>query len=161
MSTDAYKDWQALQVRRPDDLPPAVPLAWQVEKHSEHGQRLSNRRLPADFPHEVERGTAADALASLALGEAIRRTALHYRPSTVHEALELGATWNEVAAALDCTPDEARDVLRAYADGQRHLYEGYESEGRRPIGFTAEQHREACALTELADDEPAAAEGAR
>lgn len=31
-------------------------------------------------------------------------------------------------------------------------------EGRRPIGFTAEQHRAAFALTELADDESAAAE---
>jgi len=158
VSTDAYKDFQALQVRRPDDLPPAVPLTWQVEKHSQHEERLSNRRLPADFPHEVERGTAADALAALALGEAIRRTALHFRPSTVHEALQLGATWNEVAAALDCTPDEARDVLRAYADGQRRLYEGDERGGRRPLGFTAEQHQEAHALTELGDDESAAAE---
>ncbi|QIP74760.1 hypothetical protein [Streptomyces sp. VN1] len=158
MSTDAYKDFQALQVRRPDDLPPATPLTWQAEKHSQHAERLSNRRLPADFPYEVERGTAGDALAQLALGEAIRRTALNYRPSTLHEALELGATWQEVAAALDCTPDEARDVLRSYADGQRHLYEGDEREGRKPIGFTAEQHRAALALTELADDESAAAE---
>lgn len=161
MSTDEYKDFQALQVRRPDDLPSAVPLTWQAEKHSQHGDRLSNRRLPADFPYLVERGTAGDALAALALGETIRRTALAYRPSTVHEALQLGATWNEVAAALDCTPDEARDVLRSYADGQRHLYEGDEREGRRPIGFTAEQHQEAHALTELADDESAAAEGDR
>jgi hypothetical protein len=158
VSTDAYKDFQALHVRRPDDLPPASPLTWQAEKHSQHGDRLSNRRLPADFPHEVERGTAGDALAQLALGEAIRRTALSYRPSTVHEALQLGATWNEVAAALDCTPDEARDVLRSYADGQRHLYESIEAEGRKPIGFTEEQQQEAHALTELADDESAAAE---
>lgn len=158
MSTDAYKDFQALQVRRPADLPPATPLTWQAEKHSQHAERLSNRRLPADFPYEVERGTAGDALAQLALGEAIRRTALNYRPSTLHEALELGATWQEVATALDCTPDEARDVLRSYADGQRRLYEGDEREGRKPIGFTAEQHRAARALTELADDESAAAE---
>lgn len=72
--------------------------------------------------------------------------------------LELGATWQEVATALDCTPDEARDVLRSYADGQRRLYEGDEREGRKPIGFTAERHRAALALTELADDESAAAE---
>ncbi|MFD3569861.1 hypothetical protein [Streptomyces sp. NPDC058677] len=161
MSTDAYKDFQALQVRRPGDLPPATPLTWQAEKHSQHAERLSNRRLPVDFPYEVERGTAGDALAQLALGEAIRRTALNYRPSTLHEALELGATWQEVAAALDCTPDEARDVLRSYADGQRHLYEGYEREGRKPIGFTAEQHRAVLALTELADDESAAAEASQ
>ncbi|MFG3158081.1 hypothetical protein ACGF7W_39280 [Streptomyces sp. NPDC048219] len=158
MSTDEHKDFLALQIRRPDDVPPVTPLSWQAEKHSQHGDLLSNRRLPADFPYEIERGTAADALAQLALGEAIRRTALNYRPSTVHEALQLGATWNEVAAALDCTPDEARDVLRAYADGQRHLYEGIEREGGRPIGFTADQQRAALALTELADDESAAAE---
>ncbi|MFC8012590.1 hypothetical protein [Streptomyces cinereoruber] len=158
MSTDKYKDFQALQVRRPNDLPPATPLTWQTEKHSQHGDRLSNRRLPADFPHEVERGDAGDALAQLALGEAIRRTALSYRPSTVHEAMQLGATWNEVAAALDCTPNEARNVLRSYADGQRHLYESTAREGRKPIGFTVEQQQEAHALTELADDEPAAVE---
>ncbi|MFE0453116.1 hypothetical protein ACFW2D_17885 [Streptomyces sp. NPDC058914] len=65
MTTDNYARWKALQIRRPDDIPPATPFMWHAEKFTEHNDRLTNNRLPADFPHEVERGDADDALAAI------------------------------------------------------------------------------------------------
>ncbi|MEV4438055.1 hypothetical protein AB0K09_03400 [Streptomyces sp. NPDC049577] len=155
MSTDAYKHWQDLHVTHPGDVPPATPLTWLAEKHQQHITRLTNRLLPADFPHEVDRGTADDALAVLALREAIRREMEHGRGAYLHDALDLGATWNQAAAALDLTPDEARDLLRAWAEGQRKLHAGSEERGETPLGLSAEQYAAVLALVELGDDEPA------
>ena len=151
--TEQRDEWNALEIRRPGDVPVPTPLAWQIEKHGEHSDRLMNNVLPADFPYEVERGTADDALAVLALRESIRRDIEHGTGNRVHEALMLGATWRQVAAALDVDPGQARELLRAYADGQRRLWVGYEEEGVKPIGFTADQHAAALALCELGDDE--------
>ncbi|MEV5239112.1 hypothetical protein AB0K89_08360 [Streptomyces cinnamoneus] len=155
MGTDAYKHWQELQVCRPGDVPPATPLTWLAEKHQEHADRLTNRLLPAEFRHEAERGTADDALAVLALREAIRREAEYGRGAHVRDALQLGATWNQAAAALDLTPDEARRLLRVWAEGQRHLYTASEERGEQPLGLSAEQYAAVLALADPADDEPA------
>ncbi|MGW1902956.1 hypothetical protein ACWCQB_37570 [Streptomyces hirsutus] len=155
--TEQRDQWDALEIRRPDDVPVPTPLTWQVEKHTVHSDRLMNNMLPADFPYEVERGTADDALAVLALRESIRRDIEHGTGNRVHEALTLGATWTQVAAALDIDPGQAREVLRAYADGQRQLWLGYEEQRVKPFGFSAGQHAAALALCELADDEPAPA----
>lgn len=48
----------------------------------------------------MERGTAADALAVIALRESIRRDVEHGRAVHAREALELGASWEDVAAAI-------------------------------------------------------------
>lgn len=164
MSTPEHDRWNSLTVRRPDDVRTApggpVPLTWQMEKLSQHDDRLSNNRLPADFPYDIERGDAGDALAALALRESIRQDIEHGRGSRVHEAMELGATWNEVAAALTVTPDEARTLLRQWASGQHHLYRGnVERAIDNPLGLSPEQHAAVLALTELADDERAQPEG--
>jgi hypothetical protein len=166
MSTPEYERWTALEIRRPDDVRTSpggpVPLTWMAEKHSHHADRLANRMLPEDFPHPVERGDAGDALAALALREAIRRDMELGRGNRIHEALRLGATWSQVAAALDVTPGEARELLRAYADGQQHLYRGDVERGlSRPLGFSPEEHAATVALCELADDQSAAAVAAR
>nr|WP_107908832.1 hypothetical protein [Streptomyces chartreusis] len=159
--TDEYERWKALEIRRPDDVRTSpggpVPLRWQAEKLGEHADRLGNNALPADFPYEVERGDVDDALAVLAIEEAMRRDLAHGRGNGVHRALKLGATWSQTAASLGITPEEARTVLREYADGQRRLWLGYEQEGVKPIGFSAEQHAAALALVELGDDETATA----
>ncbi|GHC39471.1 hypothetical protein [Streptomyces cinnamoneus] len=156
MSADAYKHWRELQVCRPGDVPPATPLMWLAEKHQTHTDRLTNRLLPAEFQQEAERGTADDALAVLALREAVRREMEYGRGAHIRDALQLGATWNQAAAALDVTPDEGRQLLRAWAEGQRHLYIASEERGEQPLGLSAEQHATVLALAELADDEPAA-----
>ncbi|MFE2294857.1 hypothetical protein [Streptomyces sp. NPDC059452] len=148
---NAYQHWQAKAVRRPDDVTTATPLNWQTEKYGEAERRLTLRHLPS-ATRPTERAIAADALAKLALGESIRRTVLRYRAGAVHAALELGATWAEVAAALDSTTDEARAALRSYAEEQRQRYEDDRMAGQNPTGFSPEQHRSALALAELADD---------
>lgn len=156
MGTPEYQRWQGLTVRRPEDVRTApggpVPLLWQIEKHTEHHDRLMNLRLPADFPHEVVRGDASDALAVLALCESIRRDVDNGRAHTVRQALDLGASWPEVAAALGVEVDEAREVLRSWADGQRSLWVWYEEKGERPFGLDVEEYAAVLALCEAGSD---------
>ncbi|WP_228973203.1 hypothetical protein [Streptomyces sp. DH12] len=158
MTTDQHADWTDLEIRAPHDVPVATPLSWQIEKVSRHEDRLfrnrmPTRRTPVRSPQEVEPGDAHDALAVLALRESIRRDVECGRGNRIHEALGLGATWRQVAVALDVAPQVARQVLREYADDQRDMWLGYEQEGVRPFGFTAEQHAAVLALCELGDDE--------
>nr|BBK08014.1 hypothetical protein [Streptomyces sp. TP-A0584] len=157
MTTAQHEDWTRLEIRRPEDVPPATPLSWQVEKVSRHEDRLFRNRLPAHSPRQVERGDAGDALAVLALRESIRREMEWGRGNRIHEALELGATWRQVAGALDVAPHAARQLLREYADGQRELWLTCDEREERPFGFTAEQHTDVLALCELGDDETAPA----
>lgn len=166
MSTE-YEQWHEHTVRRPDDvrMPNGgpVPLAWQCEKRTRHNDRLMNSRLPADFPYDVERGGTDDVLAVLALEESMRRDIEAVRASRVREALALGATWAQVAAALDITPDDARQLLRTWAEAQhRLLYLRDVEEGRgRPLGLNTDAYAAVLALTELGDDEAARAEERR
>ena len=72
-------------------------------------------------PGEYPPLTAAEHLEMLALGEAI---AFYYRhPSQVDGAVRAGATWAQIAAARNTTPEAARDAYREWADGQ-HTYAG-------------------------------------
>lgn len=154
MTTDARAQQEAPTVRRPDDVPAFTTLSRLLEQRAAHDDRLLNNRLPADH-RPVERGTAADALAGLALGEAVRRRIANEHGSRVREALELGATWSETAAALDVEPGEARELLRAWVEGQHRLYRRDLEDGRpRPLGLDDQEHAAVLALVELGDDEP-------
>jgi hypothetical protein len=125
-----------------------------MEKLSAHDDRLSHSRLPADFPHPIERGDAGDALAALALRESIHRDIQHGRGGRIREALELGATWRQIADAMDITPDDARTLLRDWANGQHHLYRSdVERAVDHPLGLTTERHTAVLALIDLADDQ--------
>lgn len=62
-----------------------------------------------------------DALTQRAVGEAIRRAVRSERGGMVAQALRLGATWDQVAAALGTTVLAAVDDLRMWAEGQRTL----------------------------------------
>ncbi|MGW7276617.1 hypothetical protein ACWGH5_39745 [Streptomyces sp. NPDC054864] len=94
-----------------------------MEKRVGHVERLMNRTLPADFPDPVERGGAGDVLAVLALSESIRRDLAARRAGDIREAVLLGATWSEVAAAIDTAPDESRAILRDWTERQHGLYQ--------------------------------------
>ncbi|MFD7867585.1 hypothetical protein [Streptomyces sp. NPDC059783] len=158
MSTPEYERFQAATIRRPDDVPPATPLSWHAERATEHDNRLANRSLREDFPYEIERGDLGDALAALALRESMHRMIEAQRGSRIREAMEMGATWYETAAALDITPDEARTLLRQWADGQHRLHRGdVERAADSPLGLTPERHAQVLALTELGDNETAQA----
>ncbi|MFJ7497824.1 hypothetical protein ACIQZB_43420 [Streptomyces sp. NPDC097727] len=156
MSTPEYKRFKSATIRRPDDVPPATPLSWHVERFSEHDERLQARSLPEDFPYEVERGNLGDAIAAIALRESMHRMIEAQRGSRIREAMEMGATWYEMAAALDVTPDDARALLREWADGQHRLHRGdVERAAGNPLGLSSERHAQVLALTELGDNEAA------
>ena len=72
-------------------------------------------------PGEYQPLTVAEHLEMLALGEAI---AFYYRhPAGVHDAVKAGATWEQIAAARNTTPEAARAAYREWAEGQ-HTYAG-------------------------------------
>ncbi|QES46692.1 hypothetical protein DEJ50_01320 [Streptomyces venezuelae] len=152
--TDARKNFQELPVRTPEDVPEGYPLAWLAERYDLHGEKLSNNALPEGFDEkDAERGTADDAVARLALGEAIRRSVTGFHGNRIHEALLLGATWHEVAGALGIGTDQAREVLRSHADRQYRVRMELAAEGSS-LGLSEEEHAVALALTALGDDEP-------
>ena len=65
--------------------------------------------------------TAAGHLEMLALGERIARYYRH--PSQVDEAVRVGASWAQIAAATGTTEEAARTAYREWAEGQ-HKYAG-------------------------------------
>ncbi|MFJ6661183.1 hypothetical protein ACIQNG_33285 [Streptomyces sp. NPDC091377] len=152
-SPRSQEEWRAQVIRRPDDVGYGVLLPWLAEKYFAHHHRLMDRHLPSGC-HPGETATADDALAVLALGESMHRTLFSDRSWSVHDAMRWGATWNEVAGALDVTTGRARSVLRSYAEAQRELYEETVGTGDRPLGYSAEEYRSALALIRLADDAP-------
>ncbi|MFF2137042.1 hypothetical protein [Streptomyces sp. NPDC058193] len=151
MSTSLYERWKSLAVRRPDDVPVTTPLAWHIEKLDEHDHRLTCAEQPVGSPYEAGRG---DALAAIALRESVRRHVERERGGRIREAIELGATWNEVATALGVTSGAARSALHTWADAQRRL-------SRRDIehalghcqGLDPDQYAAVLALGQLGDDE--------
>ncbi|MEU2076108.1 hypothetical protein [Streptomyces sp. NPDC013489] len=151
-SPGTHEEWQTRVIRRPDDVGYGILLHRKAEKYFEHHHRLMDRHVPSGC-HPGETATAGDALAVLALGAAIHHSVLSDRPWTVRDALQLGATWNEVAAALDGTTDEARSILRTYAEVQRQQYAETEMTGQRPSGYSPEEYRSVLALISLADDD--------
>ncbi|MCX4482388.1 hypothetical protein OG890_00255 [Streptomyces anulatus] len=158
MSTPEYEFWNDLAVRRPDDVRMIsgrrVPLSWQMEKRVGHVDRLMNRTLPADFPDPVERGGTDDVLAVLALSESIRRDLIARRAGDIREAILLGATWSEVAAAIDTTPDEARAILHDWTERQHGLHQSAAGPDDHPrLGDEENRHAAVLALIQLADDQ--------
>ncbi|MEU4180917.1 hypothetical protein [Streptomyces sp. NPDC026589] len=158
MSTPEYEFWNDLAVRRPDDVRMIsggrVPLSWQMEKRVGHVDRLMNRTLPADFPDPVERGGTDDVLAVLALSESIRRDLIARRGGDIREAILLGATWSEVAAAIDTTPDEARAILRDWTERQHGLHQTTAGpDDTQRLGAEENRHAAVLALIQLADDQ--------
>ncbi|WP_329103190.1 hypothetical protein [Streptomyces sp. NBC_01439] len=138
MTVDQYSRWKKLAIRRPEDVPPATPLSWKVERRDQHAGGK----------------TADDALAVLALQESIRRTALSGRGVWLRDLMERGGCWDEAAAALGVEVDEARELLRVWARGQHDLYRSDIQDGRpRPLGLDSEQHAAVRGLCALLDSE--------
>ncbi|GAA2920643.1 hypothetical protein GCM10010518_04400 [Kitasatospora cinereorecta] len=154
MSASLYERWKSLTVRRPDDVPVTTSLAWHIEKFTEHDNRLMNNALPAGSPGDAGRGDAVDAIAAIALRESLHRHVERERGARIREAIELGATWSEVATALGVTCDDARSALHTWADAQRRLdRRDIEHAPGDSLGLDPEQHAAVLALRLLGDDE--------
>jgi hypothetical protein len=64
--------------------------------------------------------TTAEHLELLAAGELLAR---HYRhPALIHQALDAGATWPQIAAAVGSGEQQVRQRYREWADGQHRLH---------------------------------------
>jgi hypothetical protein len=86
----------------------------------------------------------------LATGEVVARMYRH--PATVARALEAGATWEQVAAALDCDEAQARQDYRNWAEGQHRLWAGEYGDGGK-FGMNDAEYAKALARADV----PAAA----
>lgn len=76
-------------------------------------------------PGEYQPLTVAEHLEMLVLGEAI---AFYYRhPAGVDHAVRAGATWAQIAAARNTTPEAARAAYREWAESQ-HKYAGMDDD---------------------------------
>jgi hypothetical protein len=98
--------------------------------------------------------TAADHLEGLALGAAMARAATQFRALDVFAAVRAGATWDQAAAATGLPLGELLSEVRAWADGQRRLYEDTPA-GHTPLGLSAEEHADVVALLDTAATQPA------
>jgi hypothetical protein len=90
----------------------------------------------------------------LATGAVVARMYRH--PATVDRALKAGATWDQVAAALDCDEAQARQDYRNWAEGQFRLWAGEYGDGGK-FGMNDAEYAEALAQADVAADVPAAA----
>jgi hypothetical protein len=90
----------------------------------------------------------------LATGELVARTYRH--PANVDRALKAGATWEQVAAALDCDEAQACHDYRKWAEGQHRLWAG-EYGGGGEFGMNDAEYAEALARADVAADVPGAA----
>jgi hypothetical protein len=68
--------------------------------------------------------TPTERLEILALGQMLARYYRH--PTYMDHAVKAGASWEQVAAAVDCTEDQARRDYREWAEGQHRLWADYE-----------------------------------
>ncbi|MER5380790.1 hypothetical protein ABT040_10970 [Streptomyces sp. NPDC002688] len=130
----AYATWTSLHpITRPGDVPITTPISWIENRRADHSLALLLSR------HAPDRHGPTDALACLALGEAIRTELGHYRGSLVHDARRRSASWQQIADALDTDIPTAQQLLRDWADGQHRLYQSEPLSGHR-LGLTAAEH---------------------
>ena len=90
----------------------------------------------------------------LATGEVVARMYRH--PANVARALEAGATWEQVAAALDCDEAQARQDYRNWAEGQHRLWAG-EYGGGGKFGMNDAEYAEALARADVTAGGPGVA----
>jgi hypothetical protein len=90
----------------------------------------------------------------LAAGEVVARTYRH--PADVDQALEAGATWEQVAAARGYDEAQARQDYRKWAEGQHRLWASDHSGGGK-FGMNDAEYAEALARADVAAGVPGAA----
>ncbi|GAA4196183.1 hypothetical protein GCM10022252_43100 [Streptosporangium oxazolinicum] len=129
-----------------------LPVSRQLERYNELAARNASARARAEL---MARGTydptrhgtedrppltVAEHLELLALAESIARTVRH--PANIHHALLAGATWADIALALDSDATTLRQDYRQWADDQHDLNQHHPT-----LGMTADEHTAAIART--------------
>lgn len=101
---------------------------------------------PAKYGPGDERPlTAAEHLEVLATGEMLAR---YYRHSAhVHDAVNAGATWEQIGDARGTSADQARHDYREWAAGQRRLYTACDGK----FGLSDADYAAAVQRTDLTD----------
>ena len=84
------------------------------------------------------------------------RASMYRHPANVGRALEAGATWEQIGAALDCDEAQARQDYRKWTEGQHRLWAG-EYGGGGKFGMNDAEYAEALARADVAAPVPAAA----
>lgn len=123
---------------------PAKPIRdehWHPSDAFDRCTELSMRESLARCAPEAgsEPLTVAEHLELLAAGEAVARYVRH--PTRVDHALKAGASWADIAKALDTDENKVRAAYRQWADGQHHLHQT--TDGK--LGIDADEHAAAVA----------------
>jgi hypothetical protein len=87
--------------------------------------------------------TLSEYLEVLASGEVVARVYRH--PYQVHQALEAGATWQQIADATGISEDQARREYREFAEGQHKLWTGELGGRQGRFGMDDDEHAAAIA----------------
>lgn len=98
----------------------SVPLAALVNAYLD----VSLALLSAQGGVAPHPGEGAE-LAELALGAAIARRLTQGHGVGIRDALNAGASWSQVAAALDVREDAVKAEFEAWVDGQARLFAEY------------------------------------
>jgi hypothetical protein len=92
--------------------------------------------------------TTEEHLEILAAGEMLARNYRH--PALIHQAVQAGASWSQIAAATGSDEAQVRQGYREWADGQHRLYADYQgkfgmndAEHAAAIGCASEPQAEA------------------
>ena len=95
-----------------------------------------------------------EALERLAVSEAISRYAHNGRQVDILAALNAGASWRDVADALDAPQAQLRAEFARWVDGQRELYDALPKDrpGSRCLGMSSTHADAAMLLAESASE---------
>lgn len=118
-----------------------VDLATLVDAYLDVSQELFRARHGV-APHP---GEGAE-LAELALSAAVARRVTQGRGVGIRDALDAGATWTQVASALDATEASVKAEFAAWIDGQAQLFATYGKYGLDVAGEAAARRHLAPAL---------------
>lgn len=93
----------------------------------------------------------SEHLEVLANGEAVARVYRH--PYQVHQAVQAGATWEQISEATGTSEADARQAYREFAERQHHMWAGTGHwEGTEPHRFGMPDDEYAAAMARAGDD---------
>lgn len=105
--------------QRPGQIPHDVGLVTLAQRQQEHRTALFDHRYGIEHLSDAQR--AGHALAEMAYSTALSERALYGRWVVACEALDAGATHQQVATALGLDVEELRVGLRSWARSQHRL----------------------------------------